>query len=147
MRTTTMPRLIANGGAMNGPEAVEAMTWWLSMRDIAPPESPASTWTEVGTTFGAGRAAQGLVYGENAGWIAADCGQSRLLLVKLASHCRRWLTACLPPLKQVTATLVTMTVAHSVCRIRQRTRKRQPYSCSISARTKFSLIGQLRHRV
>ena len=63
---------VANGGAMNGPEAVEAMTWWLSMRDIAPPESPASTWTEVGTTFGAGRAAQGLVYGENAGWIAAD---------------------------------------------------------------------------
>ena len=67
---------VANGGAMNGPEAVEAMTWWLSMRDIAPPESPASTWTEVGTTFGAGRAAQGLVYGENAGWIAADAEKS-----------------------------------------------------------------------
>jgi multiple sugar transport system substrate-binding protein len=63
---------VANGGAMNSDEAKEAMTWWLSMRDIAPPESPASTWTEVGTTFGAGRAAQGLVYGENAGWIAAD---------------------------------------------------------------------------
>lgn len=42
------------------------------MRDIAPPESVQSTWTEVATTFGAGRAAQGLVYGENAGWIAAD---------------------------------------------------------------------------
>ncbi|SMX33291.1 extracellular solute-binding protein [Actibacterium lipolyticum] len=63
---------VANGGTMNSDEAKEAMTWWLSMRDIAPPESPASTWTEVGTTFGAGRAAQGLVYGENAGWIAAD---------------------------------------------------------------------------
>lgn len=63
---------VANGGAMNSDAAKEAMTWWLSMRDIAPPESPASTWTEVGTTFGAGRAAQGLVYGENAGWIAAD---------------------------------------------------------------------------
>ena len=63
---------VTNGGAMNSDEAKEAMTWWLSMRDIAPPESPASTWTEVGTTFGAGRAAQGLVYGENAGWIAAD---------------------------------------------------------------------------
>lgn len=63
---------VANGGEMNSPDAVEALTWWLSMRDIAPPESPASTWTEVGTTFGAGRAAQGLVYGENAGWIAAD---------------------------------------------------------------------------
>lgn len=63
---------VANGGGMNSPEAKEAMTWWLSMRDIAPPESVQSTWTEVGTTFGAGRAAQGLVYGENAGWIAAD---------------------------------------------------------------------------
>jgi multiple sugar transport system substrate-binding protein len=63
---------VANGGQMNSDKAKEAMTWWLSMRDIAPPESPTSTWTEVGTTFGAGRAAQGLVYGENAGWIAAD---------------------------------------------------------------------------
>lgn len=63
---------VANGGTMNSDEAKEAMTWWLSMRDIAPPESVQSTWTEVGTTFGAGRAAQGLVYGENAGWIAAD---------------------------------------------------------------------------
>lgn len=63
---------VNNGGTMNSAEAKEAMTWWLSMRDIAPPESAASTWTEVGTTFGAGRAAQGLVYGENAGWIAAD---------------------------------------------------------------------------
>lgn len=63
---------VANGGAMNSDKAKEAMAWWLSMRDIAPPESPTSTWTEVGTTFGAGRAAQGLVYGENAGWIAAD---------------------------------------------------------------------------
>ncbi|MEM8540300.1 MAG: extracellular solute-binding protein [Pseudomonadota bacterium] len=67
---------VANGGSMNSDQAKEAMTWWLSMRDIAPPESPASTWTEVGTTFGAGRAAQGLVYGENAGWIAADAEKS-----------------------------------------------------------------------
>ena len=49
---------VANGGSMNSDKAKEAMTWWLSMHDIAPPESPASTWTEVGTTFGAGRAAQ-----------------------------------------------------------------------------------------
>ena len=81
---------VANGGEMNGPEAVEAMTWWLSMRDIAPPESPASTWTEVGTTFGAGRAAQGLVYGENAGWIAAD--ESKSLVVGKVG-------VALPPLK------------------------------------------------
>ncbi len=70
---------VANGGAMNSDAAKAAMTWWLSMRDIAPPESNASTWTEVGTTFGAGRAAQGLVYGENAGWIAAD--ESKSLVV------------------------------------------------------------------
>ncbi|MEM1129284.1 MAG: extracellular solute-binding protein [Pseudomonadota bacterium] len=63
---------VDNGGSMNSPEAKEALTWWLGMRDIAPPEAVQSTWTEVGTTFGAGRAAQGLVYGENAGWIAAD---------------------------------------------------------------------------
>ena len=63
---------VANGGEMNSPEAKEAMAWWLAMRDLAPPEAPSSTWTEVGTTFAAGRAAQGLVYGENAGWIAVD---------------------------------------------------------------------------
>ena len=63
---------VENGGSMNSAKAKEALKWWLSMRDIAPPESSASTWTEVGTTFGAGRVAQGLVYGENAGWIAAD---------------------------------------------------------------------------
>ncbi|SPF80648.1 ABC transporter substrate-binding protein [Pseudoprimorskyibacter insulae] len=63
---------VANGGAMNSDTAKEALQWWLDLRQYAPPESNQSTWTEVGTTFGAGRAAQGLVYGENAGWIAAD---------------------------------------------------------------------------
>ncbi|NIZ02884.1 extracellular solute-binding protein [Thalassospira lucentensis] len=70
---------VEHGGKMNSPEAKKALKWWLSMRDIAPPESNASTWTEVGTTFGAGRVAQGLVYGENAGWIAAD--ESKSLVV------------------------------------------------------------------
>ncbi len=70
---------VENGGQMNSPEALAAMEWWLSMRDIAPPESPASTWTEVGTTFAAGRAAQGLVYGENAAWIASDESKSRVV--------------------------------------------------------------------
>ena len=54
---------VANGGEMNSIKAKAAMTWWLKLRDLAPPESNASTWTEVGTTFAAGRAAQGLVYG------------------------------------------------------------------------------------
>lgn len=70
---------VENGGSMNSPEAKEALTWWLSMRDIAPPESVQSTWTEVGTTFAAGRAAQGLVYGENAAWIASDESKSRVV--------------------------------------------------------------------
>ena len=70
---------VENGGEMNSDAAKEALTWWLSMRDIAPPESVQSTWTEVATTFAAGRAAQGLVYGENAAWIATDENQSRVV--------------------------------------------------------------------
>jgi multiple sugar transport system substrate-binding protein len=64
---------------MNSDEAKAAMRYWLHLRDIAPPESAASTWTEVATTFAAGRAAQGLVYGENAAWIASDPEQSRVV--------------------------------------------------------------------
>ncbi|WP_424932350.1 extracellular solute-binding protein [Amaricoccus macauensis] len=70
---------VENGGTMNSEEAKAALTWWLSMRDIAPPESVQSTWTEVATTFAAGRAAQGLVYGENAAWIATDDTKSRVV--------------------------------------------------------------------
>ena len=63
---------VENGGAMNGPEAVAALEYWLSLLEFAPPESTSSTWDEVASTFAAGRAAQGLVYGENVTWIAAD---------------------------------------------------------------------------
>jgi multiple sugar transport system substrate-binding protein len=70
---------VANGGAMNSDAAKAAMKYWLHLRDIAPPESAASTWTEVGTSFAAGRAAQGLVYGENAAWIASDPEKSRVV--------------------------------------------------------------------
>ena len=70
---------VANGGTMNSDEAKAALKYWLHLRDIAPPESAASTWTEVGTTFAAGRAAQGLVYGENAAWIASDPEKSRVV--------------------------------------------------------------------
>jgi multiple sugar transport system substrate-binding protein len=70
---------VANGGRMNSDEAKAAMKYWLHLRDIAPPESAASTWTEVATTFAAGRAAQGLVYGENAAWIASDAELSRVV--------------------------------------------------------------------
>lgn len=69
---------VDHGGRMNSPEAKAAMKWWLHLRDIAPPESAQSTWTEVATTFAAGRAAQGLVYGENAAWIESDATKSRV---------------------------------------------------------------------
>ena len=70
---------VANGGTMNSDKAKEALKWWLHLRDIAPPESPQSTWTETATTFAAGRAAQGLIYGENAAWIASDESKSKVV--------------------------------------------------------------------
>lgn len=70
---------VENGGRMNSPEAKEALKWWLHLRDIAPPESVQSTWTETATTMAAGRAAQGLIYGENAAWIASDENKSRVV--------------------------------------------------------------------
>lgn len=70
---------VEHGGQMNSDKAKAALKYWLHLRDIAPPESAASTWTEVASTFAAGRAAQGLVYGENAAWIATDPEQSRVV--------------------------------------------------------------------
>lgn len=70
---------VANGGTMNSDKALAALQWWLHLRDIAPPESTASTWTETGTTFAAGRVAQGLIYGENAAWIASDKSKSKVV--------------------------------------------------------------------
>lgn len=70
---------VANGGTMNSDKSKAALKYLLHLRDIAPPESAASTWTEVATTFAAGRAAQGLVYGENAAWIASDAEKSKVV--------------------------------------------------------------------
>ncbi|MCY3977858.1 MAG: extracellular solute-binding protein, partial [Chloroflexi bacterium] len=66
----------ANGGALDGDTAVEALSFWLSMLPFAPPEATSSTWDEVASSFAAGRAAQGWVYGENAAWIATDESRS-----------------------------------------------------------------------
>lgn len=63
---------------MNSDKAKAALKWRLHLRDIAPPESSQSTWTEVATTF-AGRAAQGLVYGENGAWIQSDATKSKVV--------------------------------------------------------------------
>jgi len=70
---------VANGGAINSDKAKAALKYWLHLRDIAPPESASSTWTEVASTFAAGRVAQGLVYGENAAWIASDPEKSKVV--------------------------------------------------------------------
>jgi multiple sugar transport system substrate-binding protein len=70
---------VANGGSMNSPQAVAALTWWLNNLKYAPPESTQSTWDEVAATFAAGRAAQGLVYGENAAWIATNESKSKVV--------------------------------------------------------------------
>ena len=70
---------VENGGRMNSDEAKAALRYWLHLRDIAPPESSASTWSETATSFAAGRVAQGLIYGENAAWIASDANQSTVV--------------------------------------------------------------------
>jgi len=70
---------VKNGGTMNSDTNKAALTWWLSLLKYAPPESTSSTWDEVAATFAAGRAAQGLVYGENTGWIARDATRSKVV--------------------------------------------------------------------
>ena len=64
---------------MNGPKAKAALEYWLGLLKFAPPESTSSTWDEVAATFAAGRAAQGLVYGENAAWIATNADKSNVV--------------------------------------------------------------------
>ncbi len=70
---------VENGGEMNSDTAKEALAWWLGNLEFAPPESTSSTWDEVAASFAAGRAAQGLVYGENAAWIATDADRSSIV--------------------------------------------------------------------
>ena len=70
---------VANGGTMNGPKALAALEYYLGNLALAPPESTQSTWDEVAATFAAGRAAQGLVYGENSAWIATDATKSNVV--------------------------------------------------------------------
>ncbi len=70
---------VENGGQMNSDAAKEALAWWLNNLQYAPPESTSSTWDEVAASFAAGRAAQGLVYGENAAWIATDATRSNVV--------------------------------------------------------------------
>lgn len=70
---------VENGGQMNSDTAKEALAWFLGNLQFAPPEATSSTWDEVAASFAAGRAAQGLVYGENATWIATDDTRSTIV--------------------------------------------------------------------
>ncbi len=70
---------VEHGGSMNGPKAKAALEWWLGNLKFAPPEATSSTWDEVAASFAAGRAAQGLVYGENAAWIATNADKSKVV--------------------------------------------------------------------
>ncbi|MCU0511565.1 MAG: extracellular solute-binding protein [Anaerolineae bacterium] len=79
INTENWKATVANGGEMNSDAAKAALTWWLNNLQFAPPESTSSTWDEVAASFAAGRAAQGLVYGENAAWIATDPDRSRVV--------------------------------------------------------------------
>jgi multiple sugar transport system substrate-binding protein len=69
----------ANGGTMDSPTAKAAFAWWLNLLKFAPPESTQSTWDETAATFAAGRAAQGMIYGENVGWIARNADKSKVI--------------------------------------------------------------------
>ncbi len=69
----------AAGGTLNSQKAKDCFAFWQGLLDVAPPEATSSTWSEVGATFAAGRAAQGWVYAENIGWIATDAAQSKVV--------------------------------------------------------------------
>ena len=69
----------ANGGELDSAKAVEALDFWTGLLKFAPPEATQSTWDEVASSFAAGRAAQGWVYGENLAWIATDAERSKVV--------------------------------------------------------------------
>jgi len=69
----------ADGGMLNSARAKEAFNFWVGLLENAPPEATSSTWDEVASTFAAGRAAQGWIYGENVAWIATDESRSAVV--------------------------------------------------------------------
>jgi multiple sugar transport system substrate-binding protein len=75
----TFKATVANGGEMNSDTDKQALDFWVSMLQYAPPEATQSTWDEVAASFAAGRAAQGWVYGENTAWIATDTDRSKVV--------------------------------------------------------------------
>lgn len=69
----------ANGGQLDSEQAIKALTFWLNLLQDAPPDAVNSGWNDVATTFAAGRAAQGWIYGEYVAWIATDPSRSQVV--------------------------------------------------------------------
>ena len=70
---------VANGGQLNSEQAKKALAFFVEMLQYAPPGATSSTWDEVNLTFASGRVAQGLIYGENAAWMATDPTRSKIV--------------------------------------------------------------------
>lgn len=66
----------ANGGQLDSDRAKAALTFWLDMLQLAPPDSISNTWDETAISFASGQVAQALVYGEYLSWIATDPARS-----------------------------------------------------------------------
>jgi len=62
----------ANGGALDSAQAKAALTFWLGLREYAPPGANEAGWDEVIQAFATGQVAQAWIYGEYISWLATD---------------------------------------------------------------------------
>ncbi len=69
----------ANGGALDSAQAKSALRFWLTMLDYAPPDASESSWDDVAAAFGAGRVAQGWLYGEYIAALGSDTTDSQVV--------------------------------------------------------------------
>ena len=76
---TTNRATLANGGTLDSDKAKAALTFWLGLQPFAPPEATDSTWSDVAQAFGAGRIAQGWLYGEYIANLATDPTNSQVV--------------------------------------------------------------------
>ena len=135
---------VDNGGAMNSPEAVAALEFWLSLLDFAPPESTSSTWDEVASTFAAGRAAQGHRVRRERVVDRLRRARARASSATSAWPCRRSKRASSKRPSPVRATSVTTTAERSPSPRAPRTRKQPCSGSSSSASPKSSRSGRRR---
>ncbi len=69
----------ANGGALDSDRAKEALRFWISLLQYAPPDAIDSTWADVEAAFADGRVAQGWLYGEYVATLATDPERSHIV--------------------------------------------------------------------